>query len=159
MSRPPFAEAFVGRGNPFQRQLCMRAGTLGELRQPKHSAQPCGPSTNPTLVGSAAHTTHQPSAVLLSPLFLTFALCCAAREPLWIPLMAVADDRMTFWHALTHIVSHRPQTAPSCPVWIAHHPLPLACGPLQVAPVTLHCGYWLNAPQPPAKSPHCTVRR
>jgi hypothetical protein len=66
-------------------------------------------------------------------------------------------DRMTLWHALTHICAHRPQTAPSCPVWHAHHPLPVTCGPLQIAPITLHCGYWLKAPQLPAKSPHCTV--
>jgi hypothetical protein len=26
-----------------QRQVCLRAGTLGELRQAKHGAQPCGP--------------------------------------------------------------------------------------------------------------------
>jgi hypothetical protein len=30
---------------------------------------------------------------------------------------------------------------------------------LQIAPITLHCGYWLKAPQLPAKSPHCTVQR
>jgi hypothetical protein len=43
-------------------------------------------------------------------------------------------DQMTLWHALTHIGAHRPRTAPSCPVWIAHHPLPVASAPLQVAP-------------------------
>jgi hypothetical protein len=57
-------------------------------------------------------------------------------------------DRMTLWHALTHIGARRPQTAPTCPAWIGHHPLPVASGPLLVAPITLHCGYWLNAPQP-----------
>ena len=68
-------------------------------------------------------------------------------------------DRMTFWRTLTHIGAHRPQTAPSCPVWHAHHPLPVICGPLQIAPITLHNGYWLKAPQLPAKSPHCAVHR
>jgi hypothetical protein len=67
-------------------------------------------------------------------------------------------DRMSLLRALTHIAPHRPRTAPSCSVWYAHHPLPVASGPLQVAPITLHCGYWLKAPQLPAKSPHCTVR-
>src|SRR3984957_11438550 len=67
-------------------------------------------------------------------------------------------DRMTLWHALTHIAAHRPQTATSCPVWHAHHPLPVTYGPLQIAPITLHSSYWLKAPQLPAKSPHCIVR-
>jgi hypothetical protein len=67
--------------------------------------------------------------------------CGSAHEPHVV-------DRMSLLHALTHIAAHRPQTAQSCPVWHAHHPLPVASGPLQVAPITLHCGYWLKAPHP-----------
>jgi hypothetical protein len=117
-SRPPSPDAFVGKVNPYQRQVCLRAGTLGELRQQAN--------------------------VVLS---------LVARQ------LSAYVDRMNLWHALTHMGAHRPHIAPTCPAWTAHHPLPLASGPLQVAPITLHCGYWLSAPQLPAKSPHCTVRR
>src|SRR5260370_24556937 len=66
-------------------------------------------------------------------------------------------DRMTLWHALTQTAAHRPPTAPSCPVSHGHHPLPVTCRPLPIAPITLHSCYWLKAPQLPLKSPHCTV--
>jgi hypothetical protein len=44
-SRPPFADGFRWKESPSNASLYWRAGTLGELRQAKHSAQPCGPST------------------------------------------------------------------------------------------------------------------